>query len=56
MRKATEYRQHAKACRDLAARMDRPDKRDQLLVMAEGEGTMASDREGILPVQDHRRV
>jgi hypothetical protein len=44
MRKASEYRQHAQECRDLAAKMDRDANREQLLSMAEHWDKLADDR------------
>ena len=44
MKKASEYRQHAQACRQLAARMQHPDEREQLLRMAEQWEQLAKDR------------
>ena len=44
MQKASEYRQHAAACRSLASKMESPDERDQLLRMAEQWEQLAKDR------------
>ena len=45
MKKAAEYRLHAKDCRELAAKTSKPDQRDQLLRMAETWESLALDRE-----------
>ena len=44
MKKASEYRLHAKECRDLAAKMESAEQREQLLEMADHWETLASDR------------
>lgn len=44
MKKASEYRQHAQECRDLAAKMASPDQREQLLEMARHWDQLARDR------------
>lgn len=44
MKKASEYRQHAQECRDLAATMEIPSQRDQLLEMAAHWEKLAVDR------------
>lgn len=44
MKKASEYRQHAQECRDLAAKMASPDQREQLLEMARHWEQLARDR------------
>lgn len=44
MKKASEYRQHARECRDLAATMPTQDQRGQLLQMAEHWEKLAADR------------
>jgi len=44
MKKASEYRQHAQECRDLAAKMERDQGREQLLAMAEHWDKLAQDR------------
>lgn len=44
MKKASEYRQHAKECRDLAAQMGSVEQRDQLLGMADHWEKLAADR------------
>jgi hypothetical protein len=44
MKKASEYRQHAQECRDLAAKMASPDQRGQLLEMARHWEQLARDR------------
>jgi hypothetical protein len=48
MKKAAEYRLHAKDCRQLAAKASKPDQRDQLLRMAETWESLARDREMFL--------
>lgn len=45
MKKADEYRKHAKECRDLAAQMDKPEQSEQLMLMADAWEAMAADRE-----------
>ncbi len=44
MKKASEYRQHAAECRALAAKMDSPEQRDQLIEMAGHWERLADDR------------
>jgi hypothetical protein len=44
MRKASEYRQHAKECRTLASAMQSDEQREQLLQMAEHWENLARDR------------
>jgi hypothetical protein len=44
MKKASEYRQHAQECRDLAAHMDSTDQRGLMLKMAEHWEKLAADR------------
>jgi hypothetical protein len=44
MKKASEYRQHAKECRDLAAQMESAPQREQLIEMAEHWEKLARDR------------
>ncbi|RAK62472.1 hypothetical protein [Phenylobacterium kunshanense] len=44
MKKASEYREHARECRVLAAQMDSADQRDQLLQMAAHWDALADDR------------
>jgi hypothetical protein len=48
MNKASEYRQHAKECRELAAQMESAVQRDQLLEMAEHWEKLASDRVALI--------
>lgn len=48
MKKASEYRQHAAECRSLAAQMEGPEQRDQLLAMAEHWEKLAADRVELL--------
>jgi len=44
MKKASEYRQHADECRQLAARMEVGEHRDQLLEMAATWDRLADER------------
>ena len=44
MKKASEYRQHAKECRELAAKMESGEQREQLLRMAAHWERLAKDR------------
>ena len=44
MKKASEYRQHAEECRDLARSMDDSEHRAQLLEMAATWDQLAADR------------
>jgi len=44
MKKASEYREHARECRALAAQMESTEQRDQLLQMAAHWDTLADDR------------
>lgn len=44
MKKASEYRQHAEECRQLAGRMDVGEHRDQLLEMAATWERLADER------------
>jgi hypothetical protein len=44
MKKASEYRLHAKECRDLAAKMDLGVHRDQLLQLAAHWENLAEER------------
>ena len=44
MKKASEYRKHAEECRQLAARMDVGEHRDQLLEMAATWERLATER------------
>lgn len=48
MKKASEYRLHAKECRDLAATMESPAQRDQLLEMAAHWEKLAEDRVALI--------
>jgi hypothetical protein len=48
MKKASEYRLHAKECRALAAQMAAPDQAEQLLAMAEHWDTLAADRAALI--------
>jgi hypothetical protein len=44
MKKASEYRQHAQECRNLASQMDSTDQRGLMLQMAEHWDKLAADR------------
>jgi hypothetical protein len=44
MKKASEYREHARECRSLAGGMQSADQRSQLLQMAEHWDQLAEDR------------
>jgi hypothetical protein len=44
MKKASEYRQHAVECRELAAKMELGEQREQLLRMAAHWEQLAKDR------------
>ncbi|MDE2486349.1 MAG: hypothetical protein KGO51_03040 [Alphaproteobacteria bacterium] len=48
MKKASEYREHARECRELAARMDRGEQREQLLAMARHWDQLADDRAALV--------
>ncbi|NEX94981.1 hypothetical protein [Caulobacter sp. 17J65-9] len=48
MKKASEYRQHADECRQLANRMGVGEHRDQLLEMAATWEALAADREALV--------
>lgn len=48
MKKASEYLQHARECRDLAAKMDSEEQRSQLLGMAEHWERLADDRVALI--------
>ena len=48
MKKASEYRQHAEECRQLAARMDVGEHRDQLLEMAATWERLADERSELI--------
>lgn len=48
MKKASEYRQHAHECRDLAAKMASADQREQLLEMARHWDQLAGDRAALI--------
>lgn len=54
MKKAADYQKHAEECRALAAQMDRPDQRDQLLAMAKQWEVLASDRKRFQRNQEPR--
>ena len=45
MRKASEYLEHARECRELASKMEKPQAREQLLKMARHWEQLALDRE-----------
>lgn len=48
MKKASEYRLHAKECRDLAVAMESAEQRDQLIEMAEHWEKLARDRADLI--------
>ena len=48
MKKASEYRQHAQECRDLAAKMELGEQREQLLGMAAHWEQLARDRSELI--------
>lgn len=48
MKKASEYRLHAKECRELAASMESNEQRAQLLQMAEHWDKLATDRVALI--------
>ena len=48
MKKASEYRQHAIECRQLAAALDVGDQRDQLLEMAATWDKLAAERSDLV--------
>jgi hypothetical protein len=48
MKKASEYRQHAQECRQLANRMEQGEHRNQLLEMAATWDKLASERSDLV--------
>lgn len=48
MKKASEYRQHAQECRELAAGMGSPEQRTMMLQMAEHWEKLAEDRVALI--------
>jgi hypothetical protein len=44
MQKIDDYQRHAQQCRDLAAKMDVPEVREQLLIMAKLWEDIAAER------------
>ena len=48
MKKASEYRLHAKECRELAAHMESADQRALMLQMAEHWDKLAADRVALI--------
>jgi hypothetical protein len=48
MKKASEYRLHAAECRQLAAKMESGDQREQLLSMARHWDELAQDRAALI--------
>lgn len=48
MKKASEYRQHAKECRALAGRMEGGEARDQLMRMAATWEELARERSAVV--------
>lgn len=52
MKKVSEYREHARECRSIAAKMPNNEHRDQLLAMADTWDQLASERERKLRLLD----
>jgi hypothetical protein len=48
MKKASEYRQHAEECRQLATRMEHGEQRNQLLEMAATWEKLANERSDLV--------
>lgn len=48
MKKASEYRQHAKQCRRLASQMDSGEQREQLMTIGVQWERMAADRSALI--------
>lgn len=48
MKKTSEYRDHARECRELAAKMETPADREQMLSMAEQWEQLARDRAALV--------
>jgi hypothetical protein len=48
MKKASEYREHARECRALAAGMESAEQREQILQMAEHWDKLATDRVALI--------
>ena len=48
MKKASEYRQHAQECRELASHMESPDQRALMLGMADHWDKLAKDRMALI--------
>lgn len=48
MKKASDYRQHARECRELASQMESAEQRAQMLEMAEHWEKLASDRVALI--------
>jgi hypothetical protein len=48
MKKASEYRQHAKECRDLAGQMESAEQRAMMLQMADHWEKLADDRMALI--------
>lgn len=48
MKKASEYRMHAAECRQLAAKMELGEQREQLLSMARHWDDLATDRANLI--------
>ena len=48
MKKASEYREHAKECRQLAASMDSSEQRELMLQMADHWEKLAKDRVALI--------
>jgi hypothetical protein len=51
VRKASEYRQHAQECRDLAKQMRSGAQREQLLAMANTWDALADERDTMLKIE-----
>lgn len=57
MNRASEYRQHARECRELAASMEVAAHREQLIAMADAWDKMADERVALIerhPDERHR--
>jgi uncharacterized protein YjiS (DUF1127 family) len=52
MRKVTEYREHARECRKLAALMAEPESRAQLLNIADSWDQLADERERLVHLHE----
>lgn len=54
MKKVSEYRQHARECRVLAARMGQEENREQLLAMAAPWDLLAEERARVLGMEERQ--